>query len=876
VERPLTSSITPVNGWRRLIACLALAALPLVLALAGYYRLQLAGAPLPYPQGDAAFYAYQLVRAAECHGQWWRVVDDPRLGPPYPTEFAKHPGLYEGVDLMLLATVISGALDARFMYHAGVLTAIVVNGWIAAWIVWRATRSFGWAAMAVLLITLNQSLAIRIQGHLHLFKFGWVLLTVAAFVAFTEQPQWRRGLLLGVAASLLLSASFYLGFLVELGLAFWCSVEMAGGRLRGGHAGACAAAVVTFLLLTAALCFPVWTATSPIVASSRYFHREWAEIWGYGSELWKYLVPMGSWLANTYFRDIHQKALPPLMDEGWHFPGYTILLGVFVFSLARLRRSVTWSRLPRFVSVWVGLMAFWTVLSLSGGPSVFIYYVVPCFRCYGRAGLLVLALGAVVAPIVLCQFVRTRSGRLTRVLLTIGLSLLAASDGLRAALFFPGWRGETRPVDWAIWLKNQPPDLRLAVFTPARDKPFDSWGLNALSWLFVHGHATLNGADFALFEGDLQLLGASHSQINPAALKFVVSLGYEALAFDRSYLDANPWIRALPWLDHVEEHANWLICRASPRLSRLPGCRLDELLNAPQNDPAPRIAPPDRWVTQSWPVGEDVVVTGSDWAFLVWTDEHGKPLADPKPALYQHVFGPSAAAYSIRTPKRVGSCRLVIQDRNHRARAAIPYRIVAQLEVAQPELPAYRSGRGVCPVALRVAAAGSRLPVALTLSNPSPQYVQSRVFREFVEPAAQTHPGIRSIWPRANDGGLVLRVAPHGADVSDPSNVREIPLPQDLPPGGNLSLALPSDRLPASWANLALDVEPVFTATGQEELSPLRENVRIAGHGQPGSSRAHRASKLSISCGAGSSARCPTRSEIARARWCPSIGSARP
>ncbi len=42
------------------------------LALVGYYRAQLAGAPLPRPQGDAAFYAYQLERAAECHGQWWR------------------------------------------------------------------------------------------------------------------------------------------------------------------------------------------------------------------------------------------------------------------------------------------------------------------------------------------------------------------------------------------------------------------------------------------------------------------------------------------------------------------------------------------------------------------------------------------------------------------------------------------------------------------------------------------------------------------------------------------------------------------------------------------------------------------------------------
>ena len=160
----------------------------LLLAVAAYYPAQLHGKPLPSLEGDASLYAYQLMRAAECHGQWWHIVKDARLGHPYPTEFAKHPGLFEGVDLMLLAALTAGSLGTTATYHLAVLVALLVNGWIAAWIVLRFTRSALWAAMAVILITLNQSVGVRILGHLHLFKFGWILLSVWAFVCFLDRP----------------------------------------------------------------------------------------------------------------------------------------------------------------------------------------------------------------------------------------------------------------------------------------------------------------------------------------------------------------------------------------------------------------------------------------------------------------------------------------------------------------------------------------------------------------------------------------------------------------------------------------------------------------------------------------------------------------
>ena len=136
-----TRAFLVAAGWRVWASRFVLLVLPVVLALVGYYRAQLAGSPLPRPQGDAAFYAYQLQRAAECHGQWWRIAADSRLGHPYPSEFAKHPGLFEGVDLMLLATLFAGAVSAAWAYHLAALAALTVNGWIAAWIVYKITRS---------------------------------------------------------------------------------------------------------------------------------------------------------------------------------------------------------------------------------------------------------------------------------------------------------------------------------------------------------------------------------------------------------------------------------------------------------------------------------------------------------------------------------------------------------------------------------------------------------------------------------------------------------------------------------------------------------------------------------------------------------------
>ena len=53
-------------------------------------------------------------------------------------------------------------------------------------------------------------------------------------------------------------------------------------------------------------------------------------------------------------------------------------------------------------------------------------------------------------------------------------------------------------------------------------------------------------------------------------------------------------------------------------------------------------------------------------------------------------------------------------------------------------------------------------------------------------------------------------------------------MPQDLPPGGRLKMTVPADRLPSSWANRPLTVEPSFTGVGRREASAQTADLKIA------------------------------------------------
>ena len=77
----------------------------------------------------------------------------------------------------------------------------------------------------------------------------------------------------------------------------------------------------------------------------------------------------------------------------------------------------------------------------------------------------------------------------------------------------------------------------------------------------------------------------------------------------------------------------------------------------------------------------------------------------------------------------------------------------------------------------------------------------------------------------------MLRLAPVGADASDPDASRELPLPTDLPPTGALTVTIPADRLPPAWAGRPLEVEPAFRLIGHVAAAPAVADLRISAGG---------------------------------------------
>jgi hypothetical protein len=575
-----------------------LAFLPVLLALTFYYRplLEEGFATLP-AGGDSDFYIYQTARMGDLGGRWWKLGDDELVGRPYPTWVARHPGLYEGLDLLLVSSVTARFLDPVTNYHFLILLVLAVNGWVAGWMALRLTRSYAWAALAVVLITLNMPTNMRMAGHLHLFKYGWVLLAVWAFFRYLDAPSPRRGVLLGLAVVWVLLSSFYFGFLLALVLGVWWLGYLVAGRLTRRHVLATVAAGATCAALAAALTFPIWTKSRAAGAAERenYFQRNREQLTVFSSDPWQYFVPPRWGHSKELLRPGIADGVTDL-NEGWNYPGCVVLLAVGAYVVTRLRGVVLRVTDPRLLDRLVGLSAVCVVLSLTGGPAVLVYDVVPFFRAYGRAGLFALALWCVAAPAVLCGLTRQCSWLLSRgarrlaqgwpwLLLRVGwVSRLPQSlrrlahqwpwlllrgaivAGALALALFEGnqyrdhpylWRRTEPDPAWVGWLARQPADVRLAAF------PF--YGEDNQWYPFYlrlrHRHATLNGCELDPLRADLGKYGATLEKMTPEGLQFIASLGYNALAFDQQYLQAHGWIRRLPWLEPVDLPGDWSVYR---------------------------------------------------------------------------------------------------------------------------------------------------------------------------------------------------------------------------------------------------------------------------------------------------------------------------
>ena len=805
---------------RTLLGWLCLAGLALTLVLGGYYRPVLREGPRHWPvSGDASFYAYQFSRMGELNGRWWELGRDDRVGAPYQPEFGKHPGIFEGVDLLLVSSLTSRWLEPALNYHVLMIAVLVVNALIIGGVVRRLTGSWGWAVLGVVLVTWNFSTAFRLQGHSHLFKYGWTVLAVLAFSRYLDRPSIRSGMALGLALSLVLQGSFYLGFFLCLVLAAWWFGCLVRGTLTRAHPAPTIVAGLSLAAVGALLTFPVWRPEPGRLLADAYQGHSRIDAWSCSAELWQYFVTPASGVARLYLADFNDRVKSPRsFHEGWHYPGLTVLLASAAYAAWRLRGRTLPVSDPRLLDRLMGLTALLVLLSLAGGPSFFLLSGIGCFRAYGRAGLLAVALWCVATPVILHSLARMARRPIvghSALAMCLGLALY---EGFEATKWYPPQRTEIPP--WVDWLARQPRDTRLAAFPPMHDGA-PAGGFDDLLYRIMHRHACFNGAEQILLEADLKLLGASYARMNPAGLRFIASLGYDTLAFHQDYLAANPWIRSVPWLESVEALGPWTLVRTRPGWERLPTRTLAEVLAAWPAPSAPVEVPADCWITERLDLDHDVVVDTADPLSLAWLDARGRPVGRPTRALFQHVYGPGIPAFAVKAPREPGQYRLAILDRSGRPIRSRPCRVRRDLPTGLEQVAGKSPSLSVASVVVTPRSEGVG-PVSLVIENRTSCYLQAHTSRDQVYlPSVRGH--ATAMRDARGSLGLTLRapaVHPGGVAVE-----LELPLPCDLPPQGRLFFTLPRDAVPSG--NGPIEVTPRFHWANVRRVGPSQAAVAI-------------------------------------------------
>ncbi len=802
----------------RLARPLAIGVLALLLVLAGYYRPILRGELRSAPvTGDAAFYAYQFARAGELSGQWWKLGSDDLIGAPYQPVFGKHPGIFEGVDLLLASSVTSRWLDPLANYHVLMALVLVLNGLVVGMVVHRLTRSWACTALGVVLITWNYSTVFRMQGHSHLFKYGWTVLAALALSDYLDRPSVRRGILLGLAVALVLQGSCYIGFFVVMTFGLWWLGCLASGKIGRAHVAATWAAVLSCVLAGAVFTFPVWAVSRTSLLADAYQGHMRTDAWQFSADLWQYFVPPVSKLGRDYLADFNSRLKSPKTHlEGWHYPGATVLLAIAIYLAFRLRGATLPVQNPRLLDRFMGLTGILVLISLAGGPSFFLLSGIGCFRAYGRAGLPALALWCVAAPVIL----HAALGRTRRVWVRPAALIVLLTLGLLEGFQATGWNPvpcrATRP-DWVDWLAKQPSSIRLAAFPPSED------GFDSLLYRSEHGHACFNGADTLLLDSDLKLLGASHERMNPAGLRFIISLGYETLCFHREYLAANPWISSMPGLEPFETSGDWSFYRATARLERMPPRSLGEVVALWASGEGSREVPAGSWITERFDLDRDVVIGAEPRHYLAWADAWGKLLDTPVPALFQHLYGPGMPAFSIKTPRSPGQCRLIVLDPKKRVIASRGYTVRPDLETGLRHIEADRSGFRTTATVLTSARVGEHR-TELVIENDSPCFIQASTSRDQVYlKSMRVHP----LAMRQAPGSLSLELRWIPQEKDRAAQVVDCPLPRDLSPGGRVTMSLPRDILSGELRNGRIEIVPRFHGRPEQLVDLTRAELRV-------------------------------------------------
>jgi len=793
---PTPCSENPSCGTRGWFDRTLLAILPVVVAIAFYHP--------PFGIGhrtdfgpDSQFYIYQMGRIADAYGAWWRLGEDPRVGAPYVTGAAKNPGVYEGLDVMPVAAIVGQWVSAKRTFIVVSLSILAFNGWVVGWLTMRLTGSLPAAGLAIVLVTVNQPTLCRYGSHPHLYKYGWVLLAIWAFSRYLDVPSWRRGALLGAFGAITLLSSFHVGYFLALGLGAWWLGCLAARKLNWEHVKAAVVAVAVGGVLAAIGTFPVWTAQASQTQAKLYHQRDAADLWRFSSELWQYVTRPDTAAADSRLKSSGRdlpRAFDKLTDHpfdqhvrqvadryggawgGWYYLGWAMLAGLIGFAVLRVRGHGFGLERPAILDRMAGLAAVFIVLSLSGGPGAMLYEVFPQFRCYGRAGLLVMPLAAVLTAVAANAAVRLCPSPAGKWILIAAVAAMTAHD----------WRVTERlkissiphnPPGWSDWLARQPADVRLAAFSSV-DRAYcggEIWHWQSLALSLNHHHSTLNGAEFSLFQADLGLLGCDYFRMSPAGLQFVATLGYDTLAFDDGMQERCPWLDEVPWLSKVATLSDgWSIWRIVADAPRFPTATRAELLQRGLG--GSQELPSESVVTLPLNVTETTVATDMAMIESAWVDGHGNAGVWER-VLEQRVYGPGLAAIVTRTPS-AGDWRLQFRDaKTHEVLSEQTVRVRSDVP-ASKDVPT----SSVVVKPLREFPDGG---CVVRLRNTTDRYL---VARRDDQPAS--HPNLSGVQPGTTF--LVLRTRTRAGDAAEQQLEFRTLLPCDLPPHGEIQLDMPT------------------------------------------------------------------------------------
>jgi hypothetical protein len=232
--------------------------------------------------------------------------------------------------------------------------------------------------------------------------------------------------------------------------------------------------------------------------------------------------------------------------------------------------------------------------------------------------------------------------------------------------------------------------------------------------------------------------------------------------------------------------------------------------------------PPRNWVTGQLHVDRDTVLPDASSVLMGWTDSQGRLLGTPRPALFQHVLGPSIPAYRVLTPAQPGDYQLVFLDEHHRRLAAKPYRVTSTLRTSRQSYP----GR-IPEITVNTVTAesepGSVDPLLITLENSSNLYVQTLAENPATCRSIMADPGL--VYPGPGSLNLWIHVEENGDEVPQELNLA---MPHDLPPHGKLTLTVPADRLASASGRARFTITPNFAQLGCRRAAAEVAVVRLS------------------------------------------------